>query len=434
MSAHEGWTFGDTVLFPPIWDAAVGMATDVASTAAPHRSSGWVPAIGVAAAWALSRAIVVGLATATLSRGRLFNDPNLLWAWANGAAFGADASPELGEYPGLARVLASSARLAPTPDAFGWGWIAAMLAVDLIVLVVLWRMRPAAGWFWVVAGALLGPVMWLRYDLLVALLALLGVTLRDRRPTWAGVALGVAVLLKLWPLVLLPALLLRGDTRRWALAAGATIGSGVLLEAAVRGPTSVLTPLTYQTERGWQIESLWATPTLLRERGAEPGSVWEFAFRAYQLQGTGSPVATVVAVLVLGLAAAGVLVACRRVGRTALPQVRATGAATLATLLVAANTVFSPQYVIWLIPLVGLVVGRARGRVWPLVSTSLAVAALTQAVWPWGYDRLLALDDAMLTVLALRNLLVVALAAMLAWRLVTTVRQPASLSRGGTTA
>ena len=381
-------------------------------------------------AWALSRAVVVVVATSSLGRGTLFNDPNLLWAWATGSAFGDDSAPELAEYPGLARLLALSARLAASPEAFGWGWIAAMLVVDLLVLLVLWRARPAAGWFWVVAGAALGPVMWLRYDLLVALLALVAVWQRERRGGWAGVALGLAVLLKLWPLVLVPALLLRGDWRRWLVAASATVGVGLAAEALLRGPASVLTPVSWQRDRGVQIESLWATSTLVARRGDDPSTVWEFAYRAFQLQGSGSAALTVVAHLVMSVAGVAVLLATSRVDDARLVEVRATGAALLTVLVVATNTVFSPQYLIWVLPLVGLVLAHARQGLLALAATSVVVAGLTQVIWPWGYQALLAFDTGMLAALTVRNLLMLVLAGLLAWRLgrlwapTTQSRQP----------
>lgn len=386
--------------------------------------------VAVLMAWAVSRAVVVVAATSSLGRGTLFNDPNLLWAWATGSTFGDDSDPELGEYPGLARMLALSARLAGTPEAFGWAWIAAMLVVDLLVLLVLWRARPAAGWFWVVAGAVLGPVMWLRYDLLVALLALVGVSQRERRPGWAGVALGVAILLKLWPLVLVPALLLRGDWRRWLVSASATVGAGLAAEALVRGPGSVLTPVSWQRDRGVQIESLWATPTLLAQRGDDPSTVWEFAFRAYQLQGSGSAVPTIVAVLVMSVAGVAVLLTTSRVDDARLAETRATGAALLTVLVVATNSVFSPQYLMWVLPLVGLVVARCRAGSLTLAGTSVVVAGLTQVIWPWGYRSLLGLDAGMLAALVARNALMLVLSGLLAWRLVhlwtpQQTRQPA---------
>lgn len=374
--------------------------------------------------WAVSRAVVMAFAVDRLSRPTLFNDPDLLWAWANAAPFGPDDSPALSEYPGAARLLALSGRLAATPEAFGWGWVAAMLVVDLALLGVLWRAGRPGAWFWVVGGALLGPVVWLRYDLLVALLAVLAVAWRDRRPAWAGVALALAVLLKLWPIVLVAALLPRGDWRRWTAGLGATLGAGLAVELALRGPSSLLTPVTYQSERGVQIESLFATPVLIAGRDDPPQQVWEFAFRAFQLQGSDGALSTVVAVVVLGTAGLATLAAAHRAPAEGLPLVRVTGAALLVALVVATNSVFSPQYVMWFLPLVALAVAWAPRVDWPLVVVAWGIAGLTQTVWPWKYESLLLLDAATLAALAARNGLVLVLSAILAWRLTALVRDP----------
>lgn len=380
-------------------------------------------------AWAVTRGVVLGLAVRELSRGTLFNDPNLLWSWATGTPFGGEAAPALDEYPGAARLLALTGRLAQTPAAFGWGWVVAFLVIDLTLLAVLARAGRAGAWLWVVGGAALGPVLWLRYDLLVGLLVVLGVMMRERRPAWAGVALGLAVLLKLWPLVIVPALLLRGQWRGWLAALVGTLGAGVVLEIVLRGPGSLLTPVTYQAGRGVQIESLWANPTLLARRGDDPGEVWEFAFRAFQLQGSSTTTASAVTVVVLVAAGLGLLAATHRCRTGLLPALRGYGAAVMAVLVVATNAVFSPQYVMWFAPLVALAVAWTWRAPLPpatlvivTASTSVLIAALTQVVWPWSYRELLALTPWVLTVLTVRNVAVVVLAGLLAWCVWSLVR------------
>jgi hypothetical protein len=381
----------------------------------PGRAAVWV----MVGAWALTRALVLGSALAEQSRGTLFNDIALVWAWANQQPFGDDATPTLTEYPGLARLLALSGRLAPSPEVYGWAWIAAMLAVDLALLLVLARRSRRSGWLWLIGGAALGPVLWLRYDLLVAALAVAAVLARRRSPAASGVLLALAVLLKLWPLVLAAALLPRQGWQRFAAAASGTLAVGVLLEALVLGRSSVLGPLTYQSGRGLQVESLAATPLMWASRGEPPTSVWEFEFRAYQLQGTNGSNADLIGLALL--AVVGLLVLWR-LARAAddgtLDARRASAAALLATVLVAVNTVFSPQYVLWFLPLTAL---AAAGTLLPRATdvVLVALAALTQVIWPWSYVDLLNLLDGTLLVLAVRNALVVVLAGLLAvavWR------------------
>jgi hypothetical protein len=65
---------------------------------------------------------------------------------------------------------------------------------------------------------------------------------------------------------------------------------------------------------------------------------------------------------------------------------------------------------------VGLVVDRRRWRTPAIVVAVLL--AMTQVIFPWFYDALLALSPAMVVVLTLRN---AALAALLLWAVVRLV-------------
>lgn len=372
--------------------------------------------------WLLSRVLVIVAAVTQLTRATLFSDPNLLWAWANGVAYGSDTDPALDEYPGAARLLALSGRLARSHETFGWGWIAALLLVDLLVLVVLVRTDRRAGWLWVVAGAALGPVMWLRYDLLVALLALVAVLQRDRRPAISGMLLAAAILLKLWPAVLLAALLPRRGWQRLLGASAGVLAFGVSLELLLSEPSSVLGPFTYQSDRGLQIESLAATPSLVAGRDQAPDEVWEFAFRAYQVQDSDSGLVTLLAVVVLASVGVAVLWATHRCHEQHLAAVRVTGSAVVVVALVAANSVFSPQYVMWFLPFAVLVAAQ-NGPHWPMVAATVGVAGLTQVIWPWSYKYLLALEDWTLAVLVTRNVIVVVLGVLLAIQLWSLARE-----------
>jgi hypothetical protein len=389
-------------------------ASDAGGSSPPARSaSAWALLLAV---WAASRWWVIEHAVDRLPRTTLFNDINLVWAWAHQAPFGDDPAPTLTEYPGLARLLATSALLTPDPVSFGWAWIGVMLVVDLVLLLVLARSGTRPAWLWVVGGAALGPVVWLRYDLLVAALAVGAVALRRGRPGWSGVLLGLAVLLKLWPLVLVAALLPGRAWRRWAVAAGGTLALGVVAEALVVGRASLLAPFAYQSGRGLQVESLPATPLLWASRGEPPTQVWEFAFRAYQLQDSAGSGWDLLGLVLVGLVGAAVLllqVRARGMGEAGQDALRASSAALVAAALVAANTVFSPQYVLWFLPLAAL--AAAAASVPRAVDAVLVgIAALTHVIWPWYYVDLLNLVDGTLLVLTLRNGLMVLLVVLLA--------------------
>ena len=118
-------------------------------------------------AWALTRVVTLAFSWSVAS-GSLFHDPALVWSWASDTPFPptnpAASPPALTEYPFLFRVVASTAVLTPDIPSFTAAWIVVMLLVDALVLSLL-RNRgsvASAGW-WVVVGACLGPVLWLRW-------------------------------------------------------------------------------------------------------------------------------------------------------------------------------------------------------------------------------------------------------------------------------
>jgi uncharacterized membrane protein len=186
------------------------------------------------------------------------------------------------------------------------------------------------------------------------------------RPVLAGVMVGLGVAAKLYPLLLLGAFLVqalwRGDRggRRWDVCARATLAAAVTwllanLPALLTGAGA--------WKYFWQFNS---------GRGADLGSLWLVADQL----GVHSSVhrINVVSALVFAIACAGVLV----LGLTAPRRPRA---AQLAFLVVAAfllvNKVYSPQYVLWLLPLA--VLARPRWR--DLLVWQACEVAYFAAVW-----------------------------------------------------
>jgi hypothetical protein len=74
-------------------------------------------------------------------------------------------------------------------------------------------------------------------QLLMFLLALAWVLERQQRQQWAGICLGIASLLKIWPVALFLVPLVRRQ-RRFVLAGGATVLGGILLSLAFLGPSA----------------------------------------------------------------------------------------------------------------------------------------------------------------------------------------------------
>jgi hypothetical protein len=265
-----------------------------------------------------------------------------------------------------------------------------------------------------------------RFDLFPALLVMVALwAALDGRPGLAGFAIGLGVLAKLYPVAVVPALaipwLFPLDVRRLArygVALALTVGLVMLPFWLIAG-SDAFAFLTYQAERGLQVESIGGGLAVLG--GLLAGQPVEINHRFSSVQVEGAFADAWLAILpLLTLAGFGFLgiLGWRRVRR----EVAAGGAvspATVATLagaailvLIATNKVFSIQYVVWIVPFAALLRG---GRLW----LALAVVALTMPIHPLLYEGLVGQQALSILVLNLRNALFVAL---LGWTLSDVAR------------
>ena len=148
-----------------------------------------------------------------------------------------------------------------------------MLALDALFTYALWRAtgrrHDTAIDFWLIFVPLIGPLSYLRFDMLPAVLAG-GALLAARRKPWVtGALTGLGAAIKLWPALLIGAFLSYRSDRRPAGVAFVIVGFGLALISLIFGGWSrLISPLTWQSDRGLQIESIWATPLMLA-RAAE---------------------------------------------------------------------------------------------------------------------------------------------------------------------
>jgi hypothetical protein len=189
------------------------------------------------------------------------------------------------------------------------------------------------------------------------------------------------------------------------------VDAAIFLPFAVLSPSGLRASFHAQIARPLQLESLGGAVLLALHHVAGTSLHVASSYGSQNLVGTGAHAAeigtTVAGVLALGtvwvLYARGPANGARFVAHAA--------AAVAATL--AFGKVFSPQFVVWLIPLVPLVRGRRGIAAGALLALSLV---LTQLWFPrhyWALALNFAQRESWL-VLA-RDLTVVALAALLAW-------------------
>jgi hypothetical protein len=282
--------------------------------------------------------------------------------------------------------------------------------------------RTHATEMWVLAVPLLGATAYARFDLLPGVLVGATVLLLAAHPRFAAAAAAVATGVKLWPALVLPALL--SGVRRPRAVATVVIGIGVVLAGAtvlVAGWARLVSPLSYQADRGLQIESLAATPAVLGW-WLEPGG-WRISYgasRAYEITGPGVGVLLVLTSVLTALLVAGLLSSWWWAWRL---RGRLSGATVVWLVLsavtgfIATGKVLSPQYMLWLLPAAaaGLAVAADDRRLVRWCALLLVTTGVTQLVFPGFYAGLTHRAEGQVTpavlLLVLRNLLVVCLLA-----------------------
>ncbi len=261
---------------------------------------------------------------------------------------------------------------------------------------------------------LLGSVILSRYDLWPAVLTAGALAaLVARRDRLALGLLGAAVAAKGYPLVILPIALVDVWRRNGGRQAAAALGVfvGVLAVAVVPflviAPDGLADALTRQIGRPLQIESLGAGALLAAHRLGLYEAAVVSSHGSQNLAGSLPDVLATAQTVLQALAILAVWLLFAR--RRATPErVLAASAAAVAA-FVAFGKVLSPQFLIWLMPLVPLVAGRAAPA-----PAALFVAALvlTQVWFPSRYWEVVALEPVAWLVV-LRDALLVALFATL---------------------
>ena len=259
------------------------------------------------------------------------------------------------EYPVLIgaamEVGAELAKLAPKavrPQRFvDFTWIMLMIAavVAVVATALTHRRRP---WDAAMLAAAPGLILagLINWDLLaVALTALAMLAWARRKPFGAGLLFGLAIATKFYPVVLFAPLFMLCLRARQLRAFWLAVGGAALSWAVVDVPVWILRPTGFDTFYSFS-----------RTRGPDWGSIW-YGFQqifnhTFVVGHVNFYEGALFAMALLGIAA--LVFGAER--RPRLPQVFFL---TLALFLVV-NKVYSPQYVLWLLPLFAL--ARPRWR------------------------------------------------------------------------
>ena len=288
------------------------------------------------------------------------------------------------EYPVLAQPLFYLVHLLPGPFVTSFKWTMAVCGAAALVLMVaamrapLHRLAVAAG----VAGMsplLVGPIFLNTYDMFPALLTIAAVLafIHDRERT-TYILLALAVAAKVYPVVIVPIVLLETWERGGRVAVRRAFAwfFGVLvlvhLPFAILGPGGLRFSYWTQLKRGLEVESLGGAIVLVLDRlGLYTATLRDQAPGSKDAVGTLPDLLAVLSSLVVIVAVAVIMWLYVRGKRD-----RLLAAAAAVTAFVAFGKVLSPQYVVWLVPLV-----PAAG----LAASGVLVAALVLTHVEWNH-------------------------------------------------
>jgi hypothetical protein len=315
-----------------------------------------------------------------------------------------------------------------------------MLALDALFTYALWRSNgrrhDTAIDFWLIFVPLIGPLCYLRFDMLPAVLAG-GALLAARRKPWiTGALTGLGAAIKLWPALLIGAFMSYRADRRPAGIAFVAVGFGLaVISLIVGGWSRLISPLTWQSERGLQIESIWATPLMLA-RAVRPDHwiVDMSRYQAYEIFGAGVDawvlISNIATVLGLALIILLTIRAFRQDGST--PVAIGFVVVAIVAIMTITNKTLSPQYLLWLGgPMAAILALRPHATqdeqpaINRIAGQLLILALLTQLVYPLFYDAYLGRHGHAMIILAtivtaIRNLALLVFtveACWLAWRM-----------------
>lgn len=318
------------------------------------------------------------------------------------------------EYPPLA------APILAVPHALGgggWGYIHAfaleMFLFGSAVLLLMRRIavltRGSGALAAVAVGIsplLIGAVTRSRFDLAPVAFAVAALfLLLKNRPKLGLAALGIAVVIKGFPIAAVPAALAwvwacRGRRAAlWSTAAFAATVAVVMGAAFAISPHGIVHAISFQINDPIQLESTPASILFaLSHLGLSGAPVGVYSQRKFALVAPGSHVIAVL-VLAVGILTIATLAvgAFRRPGRRELVLAVSASLAAYA----AFTSVYSPQYVIWALPLfVAAVSWRHRG-----IALTMGVAMVLTLEEYSHFQLVVAHSGAWIAVVAVRNLL-----------------------------
>jgi hypothetical protein len=303
-------------------------------------------------------------------------------------------------------------------------FVTLMVVVDLVGFLGLYLLAQRWGsmqgpWLWALAIPLLGPLSYTRLDLVPAVLLIWAFERASRDEWgWTGGLMGFGALAKIYPALLIPATLIMAKHKKRFLA-GVVVAVGLPLLPLLGSIDSIWTSVvTYHMNRGIQVESIWGSALFVNHLlGRQVQLVSDFG--AWHFVVADSPIENLAFLLTLAIVALSIRWAFKETDKSL--QRLAALSFTILLLSISVSTVFSPQFMLWLIGAGATVACMVSPRIHLAPFLLLPAALLTQFVFPFNYAELLSFEAIPVWTLVIRNVLVLSAAAV---ALISFPREP----------
>jgi hypothetical protein len=377
---------------------------------APRQTSWWRrhPVAAIVLAFIATRAVLVVLAGNPLLYGpthaKITGDVDLYAGYARQILRGWVPYRDVHiEYPPGSLPFFLLPRLTTHWIDYRTAYVAWMLALDALGLWGLVRLAKRWGsWWgpvaWVGLLTLLGPIAYVRLDLIPAVALVWAVErMANRRYLTAGVLFGLGAIVKVYPAFLLPIAVAAtiGWARRKRMLTGFVLAAGLPVVAFLPWFGGLWQSVAgYHSSRRVQVESLWGALLMSAHQvGLSAHTIHEFGAFDVLSPATGlmKMASTLVSFALLGVVVVmSIRIARRGPGASArLAAVAPTASFGFLVLMTGTGKVFSPQYMVWLVGAAAIVVLWDRRDVRLVFGLLAPACLLTQVVFPFEYTSLL---------------------------------------------
>lgn len=297
----------------------------------------------------------------------------------------------------------------------------AMFVLDALFCVALFRRGTLrALLFWNGFVTFFGALIWFRYDMVPAFAVGMAALYVSRHPRLSGALVAIGAGLKLWPAMLIAPLLGRSRPALlrtfWFGVTGFALAGIAFIHG---GWDRLVSPLTWQTDRGLQVESVPASWLMWQHARSEGTSAWRVEmskYNAFEIFGPGAESWMTFSDVIMALAmVSAVGMAVVAFVRKQLPaDLLVLAMTSIVVAMLVANKTLSPQYLLWLGTPVAALLALAHTRVMRLrahllAGATLLAAFLTQQIYPVWYGHIVGPDPQVpaMGLLVARNLLLV---------------------------